>query len=129
MTILKLYLIFRCVSPASAPVLKDVLHLSYIFGKFFRMSDIKFALIGCGRIGTRHAHHISNVGVLVAVCDIDQSKAQALSKECATKAYFSIDSLLKDNLQVDVVAICTPNGLHAEHTIKSLKAGFHVICE
>ncbi len=31
--------------------------------------------------------------------------------------------------EIDVISICTPNGLHAEHTIKSLKSGFHVLCE
>jgi predicted dehydrogenase len=30
---------------------------------------------------------------------------------------------------VDVIAVCTPNGLHCEHSIKAFEAGFHVICE
>ena len=30
---------------------------------------------------------------------------------------------------MDVITICSPNGLHAEHSIKSLDAGFHVLCE
>ena len=30
---------------------------------------------------------------------------------------------------LDVISICTPNGLHAGHSIKALKAGFHVLCE
>jgi predicted dehydrogenase len=30
---------------------------------------------------------------------------------------------------VNVVSICSPNGLHAQHSIQSLKAGFHVLCE
>jgi len=30
---------------------------------------------------------------------------------------------------MDVVAVCTPNGLHAEHSIRSIKAGNHVLCE
>lgn len=31
--------------------------------------------------------------------------------------------------ETDVVVVCTPNGLHAEHSIAALDAGFHVLCE
>jgi len=92
------------------------------------MKKIKFAIIGCGRIAQRHAEHINNNGVLVAVCDIVLSKADALASKYNAKAYQSIDDLLK-NEDIDLVAICSPNGLHAEHSIKALKAGFHVLCE
>lgn len=37
--------------------------------------------------------------------------------------------MLENEKEVDVVSICTPNGLHAEHSIKALKAGFNVLCE
>ncbi|MFN2440575.1 MAG: Gfo/Idh/MocA family protein, partial [Chitinophagaceae bacterium] len=43
------------------------------------------------------------------------------------KAYSTIDSLLKHD--IDIVSVCTPNGFHAEHVIKSLQAGKHVLCE
>ena len=90
---------------------------------------LKFALIGCGRIANRHAHHIKNVGELVAVCDIIPEKARELADEYHTKAYTDLDEMLTSHPEVDVVSICSPNGLHAEHSIKSLKAGFHVLCE
>lgn len=47
----------------------------------------------------------------------------------ASKAYYSIDDLLENEPHIDIVVVCTPNGLHAEHTIKSLHAGKHVLCE
>jgi predicted dehydrogenase len=90
---------------------------------------IKFALIGCGRIAQRHAEHINNNGVLVAVCDIVKENADNLAEKYKAKAYYTIEDLLKDEKEIDVVSICSPNGLHAEHSIKSLKAGFHVLCE
>ena len=92
------------------------------------MNKVKFAIIGCGRIAQRHAEHIDNNGVLTAVCDIDFKKAEELASKYNAKAYQHIDDLLAKE-QVDVVAICSPNGLHAVHSIKSLNAGFHVLCE
>ncbi len=37
--------------------------------------------------------------------------------------------MLENAADIDVVSICTPNGLHAQHTISALKAGCHVLCE
>lgn len=90
---------------------------------------IKFAIIGCGRIAQRHAKHISTYGKLVAVCDIVIEKAQQLANEYKVSSYSTIDELLDNEKDVDVVSICTPNGLHAQHSIQSLRAGFHVLCE
>jgi UDP-N-acetyl-2-amino-2-deoxyglucuronate dehydrogenase len=90
---------------------------------------VKFAIIGCGRIAQRHAEHISNNGILVAVCDILKERADSLSEKYDAKAFYDVDDLLTSGLQIDLVAICSPNGLHAEHTIKSLKAGCNVLCE
>jgi UDP-N-acetyl-2-amino-2-deoxyglucuronate dehydrogenase len=90
---------------------------------------LKFAIIGCGRIAKRHAIHIQNNGELVAVCDTDKSKSNELAQETDSTPYYDIDDLLNAEPEVDVVAICSPNGLHAIHTIKSLRKGFHVLCE
>ncbi|MDF2187065.1 Gfo/Idh/MocA family oxidoreductase [Paraflavitalea sp. CAU 1676] len=90
---------------------------------------LKFGIIGCGRIAQRHAEHIRKSGDLVAVCDIVSEKADDLAKLHGAKAYSNTDEFLKEHPEMDVVAICSPNGLHAEHSVKALKAGFHVLCE
>jgi len=90
---------------------------------------LKFGIIGCGRIAQRHAEHIQKTGKLVAVCDVIKEKADELAKQYAATAYQDIDSLLQNHKEIDVIAVCSPNGLHAEHSIKALKAGFHVLCE
>lgn len=92
-------------------------------------NKIKFAIIGCGRIAQRHAEHISNFGQLTAVCDIVEEKAEQLAKEYSVNAYHTIEELLKHEKSTDVISICSPNGLHAEHSILALNQGFHVLCE
>lgn len=93
------------------------------------MKKIKFALIGCGRIGSRHAEIISTKAELTAVCDISNEKAEKFSEKYRCRKYCSFEELLNKETDTDVVSICTPNYLHAEHTIKSLAAGKHVLCE
>ena len=91
--------------------------------------SLQFAIIGCGRIAQRHAEHISNRGKLVAVCDVVKEKADELAKKYGANAYYSVKEFLENEKNIQVVAICSPNGLHAEHAIQSLHAGFHVLCE
>ena len=93
------------------------------------MDKLQFAIIGCGRIGQRHAGQIQSVGHLAVACDIDIAKAEELGKKYNARVYKSIEDMLATEKKLDVVAVCTPNGLHAEHCIKSLKAGIHVLCE
>ena len=93
------------------------------------MKDYRFAIIGCGKISGRHAAQIASVGKLVAVCDIVPEKAAALAGQYHSVPYHSIDELLHRERGLDVVSVCTPNYLHAEHAIASMQAGFHVLCE
>lgn len=92
-------------------------------------NKVRFAIIGCGRIAQRHAEHISNNGILKAVCDIDFAKALELGEKYSASSYNSIDELLAKEKDLDIISVCSPNGMHAEHSIKSLNAGFHVLCE
>lgn len=92
-------------------------------------NSTKFVIIGCGRIAQRHAEHIKNNGTLVAVCDIVEEKADALAQQYQAKSFYAIEDLLNAKLDIDVVAICSPNGLHATHSIAALKAGYNVLCE
>lgn len=88
-----------------------------------------FAIVGCGRIAQRHAQHIENLGKLSAVCDTVPEKAQVLGQKHKAAFYSSIDQMLEKETDIDVVSVCSPNGFHAQHTIKALEAGKHVLCE
>jgi len=89
----------------------------------------KFAIIGCGQIAARHAEQIKKNGQLIAVCDIAKEKADLFSKRYSANVYCEIDDLLEKEKEIDIISVCTPNGLHAVHSIKSLGAGKHVLCE
>jgi UDP-N-acetyl-2-amino-2-deoxyglucuronate dehydrogenase len=91
--------------------------------------NIRFAIIGCGRIAKRHAVQIIKQGILTAVCDIIPEKANEMAALYNARAYYSIEALLAAENNLDVVTICTPNGLHAQQSIKALQAGTHVLCE
>lgn len=92
-------------------------------------SKVRFGIIGCGRIAQRHAEHISSKGQLVAVCDNIKEKADQLAGTYKSSAYYSVEELLKNGNGIDVVSVCSPNGLHAQHAIEALNAGYHVLCE
>jgi UDP-N-acetyl-2-amino-2-deoxyglucuronate dehydrogenase len=94
------------------------------------MSKIKFAVIGQGHIGKRHAEMVrrNETCELVAVCDVLPKEKIGLS-DITENFYNDIDTLIKNHPEVEVINICTPNGLHAEHALKSLEAGKHVVCE
>ena len=93
------------------------------------MGKLAFAVVGVGHIGSQHAKHASAFGQLVAVCDIKKDRAESVARQYNCHSYLSLDELLSNEKPLDLVAVCTPNGLHAEHTIKALRAGCNVLCE
>ncbi len=91
---------------------------------------IKFAVIGQGHIGKRHAEMIRRDAnsELIAVCDILPKEKVGLSD--ITEQYFtSFEDFLSADLDVDVVNICTPNGFHADYALKCLDKRYHVVIE
>ena len=93
------------------------------------MKRLKIAVVGIGHIGTQHAKHAHDKGDLLAVCDIKKDRADTTAQQYHCRPYYTINDLLTNERDIDLVSICTPNGLHADHTIQSLKAGTNVLCE
>ncbi len=93
-------------------------------------SSIKFVVVGCGHIGKRHAEMIfrNPDAELVALCDI--LPPNTIGIENYNVPFFtSIETMLQSGIEIDVVNICTPNGLHANMAVRSLNAGYHVVVE
>lgn len=89
---------------------------------------IRFAIVGFGNIGRRHAEHImANAATeLIAVCDTNPAVQSKLPE--GVSFYSDINQMLQE-AQADVLSVCTPNYLHEPHTIAGLNAGLHTVVE
>ena len=94
------------------------------------MSKIKFAVIGQGHIGKRHAEMVRRNPdtELVAVCDSLSANEIGLT-DLKEKFYTNPTEMFNAHPEIEVVNICTPNGLHAEHSLLALEHKKHVVVE
>jgi predicted dehydrogenase len=87
----------------------------------------RVALIGCGAWGKNLARNFSELGALVAVCDTDSQKTQAIALAHNIKV-LTEDQVLT-HPEVDAVIISSLAPLHASQGERALKAGKHVYIE
>ncbi len=92
---------------------------------------IRFAVLGCGRIGKMHAEllerEVSGTSVSV-VFDVVDAAAQAVADDLGVRAANSLlDAVEADD--VDAVAICTTTSTHVEAILAAAKAGRSIFCE
>lgn len=91
---------------------------------------IKFAVVGCGHIGKRHAEMITRNAESELVALIDIKPAAELNIDQYKVPFFnSLDEFLSSNIEVDVINIASPNGFHAEQSLKCLDAKKHIVVE
>ncbi|KKS52321.1 MAG: Oxidoreductase domain protein [Candidatus Magasanikbacteria bacterium GW2011_GWD2_43_18] len=94
--------------------------------------SLRIGLIGCGRIASTYIHAVHAVthATIVALCDTDQARMDALvhTIDGSVRMYTDYQALLQDDT-VDVIAICTPPASHRQIAIDSMKAGKDVIVE
>lgn len=92
---------------------------------------IRIAVVGCGRISKNHfgaiEHHQQDFE-LAAVCDVDPIALNAHAQQHNVPAYSDMAAMLQTE-QLDMVALCTPSGLHAEQAMLAAKHKVHVITE
>ena len=93
-------------------------------------SKIKFAVVGQGHIGKRHAEMVrrNEEAQLIAVCDTAPKESLGL-ENLDVPFYSSIEEMIAAGHEIDVMSICTPNGVHAKHSLLALENKMHVVCE
>ena len=95
-----------------------------------KQNKIKFAVIGSGHIGKRHAEMIqrNSNAELVAMVDV-KSIEEVSGEQFGVPYYKSVEELLHSHPEIDVVNIASPNGFHAEQSMKCLDARKHIVVE
>src|SRR5512135_2049626 len=93
--------------------------------------QIRFALVGCGRISANHFEALEkhrDRAELVGVCDIDPAALAAARKRTGAPGFPSLEATLAGS-DPDIVVLATPSGLHSFQTIQVAAAGRHVMTE
>jgi UDP-N-acetyl-2-amino-2-deoxyglucuronate dehydrogenase len=92
---------------------------------------IRIAIVGCGRISKNHFGSIerhSDAVELAAVCDNDPRTLADHTQKFRVPGYARLEDMLQSE-KLDLVALCTPSGLHADQAVLAAKHGVHVMTE
>jgi len=92
---------------------------------------IRMGLIGAGTMGALYARAFSqsSAAELVAVCDLDPGRAEALGRRHGVeRLYADCQEMLRAE-ELDAVAVATPDFHHREPAVACLRAGVDVLCE
>jgi UDP-N-acetyl-2-amino-2-deoxyglucuronate dehydrogenase len=91
---------------------------------------IGFAVVGCGHIGKRHAEMIARhpEAELLALCDV-RPQAETGTGALGVPYFNDLAAMLDAVPGIEVVNVCTPNGLHAAQCVAALDQRKHVVCE
>ena len=89
---------------------------------------MKVVQIGVGGWGKNHARILSQLNVLVAVCDIDSQKSKDYGKKYSINQYHTLDELLISE-EFDAAFVVTPTSTHTKITKRLLESKKHVFVE
>lgn len=94
---------------------------------------MKYALIGCGRISPNHiAAAVANKLEIVAMCDINPDnivdKKLKFDLPDTVKEYLDYREMLRKE-KIDLIAIATESGKHAQIALECIEAGCNLIIE
>jgi UDP-N-acetyl-2-amino-2-deoxyglucuronate dehydrogenase len=92
---------------------------------------IRIAVVGCGRISKNHFGSIQKYPddlELVALCDSDSKVLGEHVQRYSVPGYQNLEIMLQKE-RLDLVALCTPSGIHPDQAVVGAKYGVHVMTE
>ncbi len=95
------------------------------------MTDLRVAVLGCGRIGSMHADLLDGRVVQTSVpvvFDVNAEAANAVASKVGARSASSLEAAVGAD-DVDAVAICTSTDTHVDAIIAAAAAGKTIFCE
>ncbi len=91
---------------------------------------LRVAVVGAGILGSRHARVFAEQPdcELIAVADLNAARAEQVAQTHGARAFTDYEVMLH-TVDVDVVAVATPDHLHRAPVVTALRAGKHVFME
>lgn len=97
---------------------------------------MKYAIIGCGRIATNHIKAVLlNELELVAACDLELDNIQSLlakhdlQNNESIARYTDYKQMIAEHPEIELIAIATSSGAHAEIALYCIDHGINLIIE
>lgn len=93
-------------------------------------APLRIGIVGLG-IGRHHLRAYAQTPDLdpIALADVDEERLTALGAEYQVPYLYTDYEAMLAREDLDAVAVCTPNHLHAPMAIAALERGKHVLCE
>ncbi|HYO25611.1 MAG TPA: Gfo/Idh/MocA family oxidoreductase, partial [Lacipirellulaceae bacterium] len=95
-------------------------------------NTLKLAFIGAGGVLTHYMpplRKVEGVEVVAAADPGEWGLNRARHEFNIPRTFADYRQMLREVPEVDAVCVCTPNALHAEHTLAAIEAGKHVLVE
>ena len=95
------------------------------------MQNIKFGLIGCGRISKNHFEAIGQIegAKIIACADIIKKRARESAEKYDVKNHYDDYTKMLNKEELDCVIICTPSGIHPKIGIDVAEQKINVVTE
>ena len=99
---------------------------------FTAENPLRIGVVGTGSIAGAHAENLSRLGGrarIVGACDIDEGRVDAFRETWNVPVGATSIEALLEAVELDLVHLCSPPGLHKEQAVVALRRGVHVLSE
>jgi len=94
------------------------------------MVKVRVGIVGCGFVANYHVNAWRGVGAeVIAVSDVVEEKARDFARRHDIPLYFTSVGEMLDEVELDVLSVCTPPQAHKQVALEAIERGVNVFVE